>query len=279
MAIRLGLLALVSLGLASSASAQAPQNPVCAAYKRNFDRVAGSDDAAAMGKALADIPPACEGIRQAAQGVVSASRKRAADRERARKEQQQREAAAQEQAAAERALADRRDDAAYDSAVAANTVSGFDTYLSAYPSGRHIWQARSTRQALVDAAKPKHINFTLCNKSTVDIVVAATFQPVGERAKWRYYGWYKLLKGECKYLFDTDNQNIFLWGEQSGNNASYWGGKEVEGRKPTNACLSYPGPYDFMLDPTATCPANAVVKQFLWIQATNATGPYTFAFN
>jgi len=62
----------------------------------------------------------------------------AAERERLQREQSQRELAARNQA----------DDNAWAVAQRANTVAGYDAYLSAYASGRHASEARTARQRL-----------------------------------------------------------------------------------------------------------------------------------
>jgi hypothetical protein len=82
---------------------------------------------------------------------VEAARRQ--ERDRMLAEQSQRERAAQQREAQETASRDesaraQADDTAWNVARGANSVSGYDAYLSAYPSGRHASDARAARQRL-----------------------------------------------------------------------------------------------------------------------------------
>jgi hypothetical protein len=69
-------------------------------------------------------------------------------REQAERDRFAREQALRDQAAREQQARIQADDRAWTVAQGANTVSGFDAYIAAYPSGRHVADARSTRQRL-----------------------------------------------------------------------------------------------------------------------------------
>ena len=159
---RLIFVACLTLCAAGPALARMDDNPLCPAYRRNWEHASSRGDPAAMAGAAAAIPDACPALRAEADDRLREARRRGDERERARAQDAAREhsaaeaqRAAQDQAAREqaardaaanKAAAEAADDAAYDAARRTDTIASFDAYLAAHPAGRHLAEAQASRQ-------------------------------------------------------------------------------------------------------------------------------------
>jgi hypothetical protein len=165
---RLALLA--ALLPAGAAMAQSPTDALCRPIQGEWNSVAGGTDLAAMDREIAKIPSFCAALKiqaehrrtlvasrlrqsQASAAAAQAAREKTsrdeaaheqAARDEAAREQSARDQAARDEAAREQAVRDQApDDAAFAVAKAADTVSAYDAYLSAYPKGRHVDEAKA----------------------------------------------------------------------------------------------------------------------------------------
>ncbi len=149
-------LAMISwLAVAGSAVAETPTDSLCSPIQGEWDRVAGSNDLAAMDREITKIPPLCAALRtQAQRRRAAVARQRAQSEAASAAAQAERERAAREEALVrEQDATMAADNAAYDIARAGDSVAAYDAYLSSYPSGVHADDARAARSVKMEAVE------------------------------------------------------------------------------------------------------------------------------
>jgi len=273
--------ALLSLAAVGAARAADSDDPVCAAYKSNWEAVRSGGNLAAMTSAANSISAECPTLRRQAQAAVAALRKPVEHHTSApvRAGPSASEIAAGREAAA--------DDAAFSMAQSINTAAAYQAYRTNYPNGRHIDDANAALQpppstdtsatTTSTTSTDTHISIVACNKAKTDISVALVYDPVGETVSWRYIGWFVIHPGACNTLEDTDNQLFYLYAK--GTDGTTWGDTNIGSDPPQKHCLVADAAYDFMIKSSdSTCPANATIESFFTVHSSVSSGPYTFNF-
>jgi hypothetical protein len=118
-----------------------------------------------------------------------------------------------------------------------------------------------------DPQEPYRVH--VCNSSGKTVVVASTYQAVGDDKNWTHQGWWKMAPGACVYIFNTGNPSFALRAE-SLDDASYWGSAGFQ------QCFQTDGPYTFTtaLD-VVTCPAPSTSRPAIQFTAP-ARGVFTW---
>jgi uncharacterized membrane protein len=261
------LLAVLVLLPAARAHAQASEDPVCAAYRNNWEKALKSGDKAAITRAAGAISRACPALRSEAANRVAKvdvppsppKRNREANR------------GSDNGAGAAAAAAIAADDAAFAIARQTGTLEAFQAYLSSYPYGRHADDARALSQPL------QPITVAACNRIGEAIYVQEVYLPTGE-ARWRYKGSFEVQAGACVTLFDTKNRTFYLRAETVANTTVLQGSGDGD-IKTINECAVSGAAYDFTLNANEACPSNALSTAFISVEPTISSGAYTFNFN
>jgi hypothetical protein len=280
----LATLALAAAISAAATIAAAADDPMCGEYAGSVSAAADNDSVGGIDAAIHRIPPGCAELKSRAAGIRAAILRRVAHRKDDADYSYARSidtveayqayldahpGGAHSDAADERIAAltpENTDDGDFQRAQQQDTVSAYTQYLSEHPEGVHMTQANQRIAQLENQPPPTSgvYKITVCNKSTKEAGFAMIFQPVGETGNnWRHIGWFKVAPGACKYMFDTGNPN-FAMRAQSTVDASYWADNDFP------VCFEDPGPFDFMLQDKAACPAGSTPMNAHKLTATAA---------
>ena len=121
-------------------------------------------------------------------------------------------------------------------------------------------------------ATPAGLGVNACNQSDRPIAAAYVYLPRDGGTLWKYKGWMRLAAGECKLLFLTNTADFYLRAETADDGAPLeWGGE-------VRRCVSYPGPFEYDLEPGGTCPSGTKALGFFRRTPSNASGTYTENF-
>jgi|HubBroStandDraft_1064217.scaffolds.fasta_scaffold09027_6 hypothetical protein len=119
-----------------------------------------------------------------------------------------------------------------------------------------------------DSQEPYRVH--VCNNSGKNVVVAATYQAVGDNNAWTHQGWWKMAPGVCVYVFNTGNPSFALRAE-SLDDSTYLGTAGFQ------QCFQTAGPYAFTTALSdLTCPAPSTSRPAIQFAATQR-GAYTWS--
>jgi uncharacterized membrane protein len=119
---------------------------------------------------------------------------------------------------------------------------------------------------------PTGLSINGCNQSARAIDVAYVFLPQAGGSQWKYKGWTRLNPTECKLLFVTDTADFYMRAETADQSSPLeWGGA-------VKRCVTYPGPYEYDLELSGTCPSGSKTAGFFRRNPANTTGTYTETF-